>query len=76
VLIGDLTLHGVTRQVGFHVSLIDKDRVGVHQAAKSIQVTATALISRSAFGLDALSPLVSDAVSLCMSVEAVRYRSI
>lgn len=76
VLIGDLTLHGVTHQVGFHVSLVDNDRAGARQAGESIRVKATALISRSAFGLDALSPLVSDAVSLCMSVDAVRYRSI
>jgi len=76
VLIGDLTLHGVTRQVGFHVRLIDKDQAGPRRGESRILVKATTLISREQFGLDALSPMVSDTVSLCMSVEAVRYRSI
>jgi polyisoprenoid-binding protein YceI len=76
VLIGDLTLHGVTRQVGFHVRLIEKDQAGGRRGEERILVKATTLISRAEFGLDALSPMVSDAVSLCMSVEAVRYRSI
>jgi polyisoprenoid-binding protein YceI len=76
VLIGDLSLHGVTREVGFHVRLIDKARGTGSRGAERIQVKATTLISRAAFGLDALSPVVSDDVSLCMSVEAVRYRAI
>ena len=76
VLIGDLTLHGVTRQVGFHVRLIDKDQGSTPGETARIQVKATTLISRAAFGLDALSPVVSDDVSLCMSVEALRYRAI
>ena len=76
VLIGDLTLHGVTRQVGFHVRLIEKEQAGGRRGEERILVKATTLISRAEFGLDALSPMVSDEVSLCMSVEAVRYRSI
>jgi polyisoprenoid-binding protein YceI len=76
VLIGDLTLHGVTREVGFHVRLINKDRAGGRRGEQRILVKATTLISRAEFGLNALSPMVSDAVSLCMSVDAVRYRSI
>jgi polyisoprenoid-binding protein YceI len=76
MLIGDLTMHGVTREVGFHVRLIDlenSDKIGDGQR---IRVKATTLISRSEFGLKALSGVVSDAVSLCMSVEAVRYKAI
>ena len=76
VLIGDLTLHGVTRQVGFHVQMIAKDQAGERQGEKRILVKATTLISRAEFGLNALSPMVSDTVSLCMSVDALRYRSI
>jgi polyisoprenoid-binding protein YceI len=76
VLIGDLTLHGVTRQVGFHVQMIAKDQAGGRQGEKRILVKATTLISRAEFGLNALSPMVSDTVSLCMSVDALRYRSI
>jgi polyisoprenoid-binding protein YceI len=73
VLIGDLTMHGVTRRVGFHVELVKQD-VDDSQEQR-ILVKATTLIRRSEFGLNALSPMVSDDVNLCMSVGAVRYRS-
>jgi len=75
VLIGDLTLRGVTREVGFHVELIDTGEVDASpQSEERILVKATTLISRTQFGLDAWSSTVNDDVSLCMSVEAVRYR--
>jgi polyisoprenoid-binding protein YceI len=73
VLIGDLTMHGVTKRVGFHVELINQDAIDSQQ--QRILVKATTLIRRSEFGLNALSPMVSDAVNLCMSVDAVKYRS-
>ncbi len=73
VLIGDLTLRGVTREVGFHVELIDTGEVDASQNEERILVKATTLISRTQFGLDALSSTVNDDVSLCMSVEALRY---
>jgi polyisoprenoid-binding protein YceI len=73
VLIGDLTMHGVTKRIGFHVELIKQDDIDSHQ--QRILVKATTLIRRSEFGLNALSPMVSDAVNLCMSVDAVKYRS-
>jgi polyisoprenoid-binding protein YceI len=73
VLIGDLTLHGVTKPVGFHVKLIEQH--ADDGDGQRILVKATTLIRRSEFGLNALSPMVSDAVNLCMSVDAVRHRS-
>ena len=73
ILIGDLTMHGVTRRVGFHVELIKQDAIDSQQ--ERILVKATTLIRRSEFGLNALSPMVSDAVNLCMSVDAVKYRA-
>ncbi len=73
VLIGDLTMHGVTKRVGFHVELIKQEATDSQQ--QRILVKATTLIRRSEFGLNALSPMVSDAVNLCMSVDAVKYRS-
>jgi polyisoprenoid-binding protein YceI len=76
VLVGDLTLRGITRQVGFHVQMLDKDQSGGRQGEKRILVKATTLISRAEFGLNAFSPVVSDNVSLCMSVDAVRYQSL
>ena len=71
VLQGDLTMHGVTKAVGFHVELVEQP--GDHE--QRIVVKATTLIRRSEFGLKALSPMVSDSVSLCMSVDALRVKS-
>ena len=71
VLLGDLTLHGVTKAVGFHVVLLEEP--GDDELGQRILVKATTLIQRSEFGLTALSPMVSDSVNLCMSVDAVKY---
>lgn len=71
VLLGELTLHGVTKTVGFHVELIEQPAEGEQE--QRILVKATTLIRRSEFGLTALSPMVSDSVNLCMSVDAVKY---
>jgi len=73
VLLGRLTMHGVTREVGFHVELIEEPADS--EDGQRILVRATTLIRRSEFGLTALSPMVSDSVNLCMSVEAVRHDS-
>ena len=71
VLLGELTMHGVTKAVGFHVVLIEES--GDHEQEQRILVKATTLIRRSEFGLTALSPMVSDSVNLCMSVDAIKY---
>lgn len=73
VLLGNLTMHGVTREVGFHVELIEQP--SEHEHEQHILVKATTLIHRSQFGLTAMSPMVSDSVNLCMSVDAVKYRA-
>jgi polyisoprenoid-binding protein YceI len=69
---GDLTVHGVTRPVVFAVTLTH-----VNDAAGNIThrmiVKATTTITRSQFGMDNMSKVVSDSVDLCMSVEVVRY---
>ncbi|UCB54319.1 MAG: YceI family protein [Thiotrichales bacterium] len=72
VLLGELTMHGVTKEVGFHVELVEQPD---DDAQQHIVVKATTLIRRSEFGLTSLSPMVSDSVSLCMSVDAVRFGS-
>jgi len=69
VLQGNLTLHGVTKAVGFHVELIEEP--SEHEHEQRILIKATTLIHRSEFGLTALSPMVSDSVNLCMSVDAI-----
>jgi len=76
VLMGDLTMHGVTKAVGFHVELIEQagdDEPGSLGQEQRSLVRATTRILRSEFGLTALSPMVGDSVNLCMSVDAVKY---
>ena len=73
LLRGNLTLHGVTRPVTFHVTLTDiKGTPGVDQG-KEILVKATTTVSRAEFGMDTLSSLVDDKVQLCMSVKARKF---
>jgi polyisoprenoid-binding protein YceI len=76
ILIGDLTMHGVTRQVGFHVELIENDASEAGSDQQEILIKATTLISRADFGLGSLPRMVDDHVSLCMSVDAVKYRAL
>lgn len=75
VLIGDLTIRDVTKSVGFHVVMNEEDK-SINQKGQRIQVKASTKIRRSAFGIISLSPMVSDEVTLCMHVEALRYASL
>jgi len=80
-IVGDLTVHGVTRPVVFAVTLTPVKKTAGSTAIESISgskvnrmlVKATTTIHRSNFGMDGMSKLVSDSVNLCMSVEVVRY---
>jgi polyisoprenoid-binding protein YceI len=73
VLEGDLTLHGVTKPVIFSVELTN---LTGNQAGRTdmILFKATTAISRTDFGMDTLSSVVSDTVRLCMSVEAQKHQ--
>lgn len=73
VLIGELTLHGITKRVGFHVKLIASDE-NDSEGEQKIIVKASTSIRRSEFGIFTMSRLVSDDVNLCMSVDAVKYK--
>ena len=77
-IVGDLTVHGVTRAVVFDVTLTPvKDTSGLEKISGKLSnrmlVKATTTIHRSQFGMDNLSKLVSNSVDLCMSVEVQRY---
>ena len=72
VLIGDLTIRGVTRSVGFHVEL-DVQDAGISDREQRIKIMATTKIRRSEFGIISLASIASDDVTLCMKIEAVRY---
>jgi len=69
---GDLTLHGVTKAVTFQVQLTSMKKEPGSRVEKIVARAGTT-ISRSDFGMDALSQLVDDNVELCMSVEAIRH---
>jgi polyisoprenoid-binding protein YceI len=71
-LVGDLTLHGVTRPVTFDVQLTN---VFGEQAGDTdtILVKATSSIRRSDFGMKAIPKLVEDEVRLGMHVQARKY---
>ena len=77
-IVGDLTVHGVTRAVVFDVTLTPvKDTSGLEDISGKLSnrmlIKATTTIHRSQFGMDNLSKLVSNSVDLCMSVEVQRH---
>jgi polyisoprenoid-binding protein YceI len=71
-IIGDLTVRDVTRQVIFDVTLTPIEQPG-NGTVERMLVKARTTINRSDFGMHSMPGLVSDTVTLCMSVEAVRY---
>jgi len=71
-LMGDLTLHGVTKPVVFNVTLTDIKDTKAGEG-EQILVKATTKVSRAEFGMDTLSSLVDDNVQLCMSVKARKF---
>jgi polyisoprenoid-binding protein YceI len=74
VLKGELSMHGVTRPVGFYVEITEID--GDLTDSNSIIVKATTTVQRSEFGMNSLPSMVNDKVNLCMSVEAERYAAL
>lgn len=74
VLKGELSMHGVTKPVGFYVEITEIE--GELTDSNSIIVKATTTVQRSEFGMNALPSMVNDKVNLCMSVEAVRYAAL
>jgi polyisoprenoid-binding protein YceI len=72
IIKGNLTLHGITKAVAFYVVL---QKVKSVEGEETLSVKATTTIQRSEFGMYTLSPLVNDRVSLCMMIDAYRYKS-
>ena len=69
---GELTMHGVTKTVAFYVDL---EKVETVQGEEVITVKATTTIQRSEFNMHTLSPMVDDRVSLCMTIDAYKYKT-
>lgn len=65
---GNLTVHGVTQPIVLHATL---NKIGLHPMTKapSIGFDATATLKRSAFGVGAYVPNVSDLVTIRITTE-------
>ncbi len=73
-LLGDLTIHGVTKAVTFDVTI---NSIAPHPMRKSPSAgfDAVAKIKRSEFGLGKYVPMVSDDVALRITMEATEAKA-
>ena len=73
-LLGDLTIHGVTKPVTFDVTV---NSIAPHpmRKAPSAGFDAVAKIKRSEFGVGKYVPMVSDEVSLHITMEATEAKA-
>ncbi|MEA9757503.1 YceI family protein [Xanthomonas campestris pv. raphani] len=69
---GNLTLHGVTRPVTLDVTLNALKRHPLPPFRRTTGFSATATLSRAAFGVDAWKSMIGDTVELRIEAEAVR----
>lgn len=74
-VIGDLTLHGVTREVNLAVTLNALKRHPLPPFRRTAGFSATATLSRSAFGVAGWPSMIGDEVQLRIEAEAVRDSS-
>lgn len=72
---GTLTLHGVSREVALEVTLNALKRHPLPPFRRTVGFSATATLSRKAFGIDAWPSVIGDAVDLRIEAEAVRARA-
>lgn len=71
---GDLTLRGETREVALQVVLNALKRHPLPPFRRTVGFSATGMLSRSEFGVDAWKSMIGDAVELRLEVEATRSR--
>ena len=74
-VIGELTLRGVSREVVLDVTLNAVKRHPMPPFRRTAGFSATATLSRSAFGVDAWPAMIGDQVQLRIEAEAVRDRT-
>lgn len=72
---GQLTLRGVTRAAVLDVVLNAIRRHPMPPFRRTVGFSATAILSRSDFGIDAWRSMIGDTVELRLEVEATRSRS-
>lgn len=71
-VVGELTLHGVTREVTLEVTLNALKRHPLPPFRRTAGFSATAMLRRSDFGIDAWKSMIGDTVELRIEAEAVR----
>jgi hypothetical protein len=74
-VIGELTLRGVSHEVALDVTLNAVKRHPMPPFRRTAGFSATATLSRSAFGVDAWPSMIGDQVQLRIEAEALRDRS-
>lgn len=69
-VVGNLTLHGVTKPVTLQVTI---NKVGTHpmRKAQAAGFDATTTIKRSEFGISQYVPMVGDDIHIRITVEAI-----
>ena len=72
---GNLTLHGVSREVKLDVTFNALQRHPLPPFRRTAGFSATTVISRAEFGIDAWKSVIGDRVELRMEVEATRSRT-
>jgi polyisoprenoid-binding protein YceI len=71
---GTLTLHGVSKEVKLDVTLNALKRHPLPPFRRTAGFSATAMLSRADFGIDAWKSVIGDQVELRLEVEATRER--
>ncbi|MEE7547572.1 polyisoprenoid-binding protein [Xanthomonas sp. Kuri4-1] len=71
-VVGTLTLHGVSREVTLEVTLNALKRHPLPPFRRTAGFSATAVLSRAEFGIDAWKSMIGDRVELRIEAEAVR----
>lgn len=72
---GNLTLRGVTREIVLDVTLNAAKRHPLPPFRRTVGFSATAMLSRKDFGIDAWPSVIGDAVELRIEAEATRSRA-
>lgn len=71
-VVGNLTLHGVTREVSLDATFNALKRIGLPPFHRIAGFSALATIHRSDYGIDAWKSMIGDEVQLRFEVEAIR----
>ena len=72
---GNLTLHGISKEVKLDVTLNALKRHPLPPFRRTVGFSATTTLSRAEFGIDAWKSLIGDRVELRLEVEATRTRA-